>query len=85
MNRFGFQEYGRVYLPIDIKPKDDITLYSVEFKVDTGADTTTISKNTLILFYSEAKDLKKELNLLCENERGLTSHTHQPDQIKNRL
>lgn len=48
MNKFGFQEYGRVYLPIEIKPKDDITLYSVVFKVDTGADITTISKNTLM-------------------------------------
>jgi len=44
MNKFDFVEYGRVFLPINIKPRYDTTLIPVDFKVDTGADTTTISK-----------------------------------------
>ena len=48
MAKFNFSEYGRVYCPIYIKPMDDTTLSSVRFKVDTGADNTTISKEVLI-------------------------------------
>jgi hypothetical protein len=47
MDSYDFQEYGRVYLSIDIKPNDDVILYPIEFKVDTGADSTTISKSAL--------------------------------------
>jgi len=47
MDSFDFQEYGRAYLSINIKPKEKITLSKVEFKVDTGADKTTISKPAL--------------------------------------
>ena len=47
MNRFSFSEYGRVYIPIDIKPKNENTMYPIRFKVDTGADATNISKHTL--------------------------------------
>ena len=47
MLKFDFSEYGRVYIPINIKPLDNITLSDILFKVDTGADTTTISKESL--------------------------------------
>ena len=47
MNRFDFEEYGRVYIRIDMKPQYGNTLSPIEFKVDTGADTTTISKVSL--------------------------------------
>ena len=47
MTRFSFSEYGRVYVSIYMKPHDDITLYPIDFKVDTGADFTTISKVSL--------------------------------------
>jgi len=47
MNKISFREYGRVYIPINIKPLDDVTLREALFKVDTGADTTTISKKDL--------------------------------------
>ncbi|MCL2224371.1 MAG: retroviral-like aspartic protease family protein [Defluviitaleaceae bacterium] len=48
MTKIPFGEYGRVFVPINIKPIDDITLQKTLFKVDTGADTTTISKEVLI-------------------------------------
>ena len=48
MNKFSFGDYGRVFIPIGIKPLDDITLSKVRFKVDTGADRTTISKASLL-------------------------------------
>ena len=47
MDRFKFAELGRVYLRIAIKPFDSVTLSPVRFKVDTGADSSTISKNRL--------------------------------------
>ncbi|MCL2204406.1 MAG: retroviral-like aspartic protease family protein [Defluviitaleaceae bacterium] len=47
MNKIGFSEFGRVYVPIDIKPINAVTMLPVRFKVDTGADTSTISKPEL--------------------------------------
>ena len=47
MNKIGFSEFGRVYVPIDIKPINAETMLPVRFKVDTGADTSTISKPEL--------------------------------------
>ena len=47
MTKFDFSEYGRVFINIYIKPNDGVLLFPVEFKVDTGADTTTISKLAL--------------------------------------
>ena len=48
MNKFTFAEYGRVYVPIDVKPQNSTTLSAILFKIDTGADNTTISKSFLI-------------------------------------
>jgi predicted aspartyl protease len=48
MAKFVFHKYGRVYLPMSIKPKDKITMRYVQFMVDTGADFTTISKSDLL-------------------------------------
>ena len=48
MTSLSFAEYGRVYLPIAIKPQDKNTMISIRFKVDTGADSSTISKHDLI-------------------------------------
>ena len=44
MRSFDLQRYGRAFLSIDIKPADDTTMRPIDFKVDTGADYTTISK-----------------------------------------
>ena len=48
MEQFDFAELGRVYVPINIKPLVDTTMREVFFKVDTGADFTTISKEDLM-------------------------------------
>ena len=54
MIEFAFGNHGRVFLPINIKPLNGITMSPVDFKVDTGADFTTISKVHLqILGYSK--------------------------------
>jgi len=47
MIEFPFGEQGRVLLPIYIKPYHDTTMLLLDFKVDTGADFTTISKSDL--------------------------------------
>ena len=38
MHTFNFIEFGRVFIPIYIKPFDELTLLDTDFKVDTGAD-----------------------------------------------
>ena len=56
MTKFVFGEHGRVYLPIYVKPLNDVTMRPVDFKVDTGADFTTISKARLqLLGYSASR------------------------------
>jgi predicted aspartyl protease len=48
MVKFEFSKFGRVLLPVFIKPYNKTTMRYLEFMVDTGADYTTISKQTLI-------------------------------------
>ena len=48
MTEIPLEKYGRAYIPIRIKPQYDITMSPIEFKVDTGADNTTISKVDLV-------------------------------------
>ena len=48
MHKFDFEKAGRAYVPIFIKPFDKTTLLKLFFKVDTGADTSTISKQDLV-------------------------------------
>ncbi|MCL2171550.1 MAG: retroviral-like aspartic protease family protein [Defluviitaleaceae bacterium] len=48
--RINFSELGRVYAAIHIKPFGGITLFPARFKVDTGADNSTISKELLFQF-----------------------------------
>ena len=49
MTEISFAEFGRVYVLLNIKPINDVTMLPVHFKVDTGADTSTISKLELLL------------------------------------
>jgi len=44
MINIKFKEHGRVFVPIHIKPLDSTTMLPIEFKVDTGADVSTITK-----------------------------------------
>ena len=47
-NKILLSDEGRSFIPIYMKPYNDITLSQVRFKVDTGADLTTISKQELV-------------------------------------
>ena len=48
MIKIPFVDFGRVYMRVDIKPLGKTILAPIEFKVDTGADLTTISKEDLV-------------------------------------
>ena len=48
MTKISFSENGRVYVPIYIKPHSSLTMQAIPFKVDTGADFTTVSKASLL-------------------------------------
>jgi len=49
MTNINFAEYGRAFLSINIKPLSNSTMLPIEFKVDAGADNTTISKSDLVI------------------------------------
>lgn len=54
LTEFFLSEEGRGLVPVFMKPQDGITLELVSFKVDTGSDITTISKEWLqLLGYSQ--------------------------------
>jgi hypothetical protein len=73
MDRFGFSEFGRVYIPIDIKPAVDITMSAVRFKVDTGADTTTISKKDLLRLGYDMNWIKQNAVIYDEASQPTTA------------
>lgn len=47
-NSFKLSQEGRAIVDVNIKPFDSNKLCPVDFKIDTGADITTIDKNILI-------------------------------------
>jgi len=46
--KFEMRALGRVYLPMHFKLHDKVSMSKLYFKVDTGADFTTISKVELV-------------------------------------
>jgi len=73
MNRFSFSEYGRVYIPIDIKPQYENTMYPIRFKVDTCADTSTISKHTLAGLGYDIDWIRKYAVIFKDSEKPTTA------------
>jgi len=73
MAEFNFKEFGRVYLPICIKPNNDIILREVEFKVDTGADNTTISKESLMRLGYDMDWIRQNVVLFKEEDKPTTA------------
>ena len=73
MTKLGFAEYGRVYLPIDIKPYRGSTMRPIRFKVDTGADTSTISKLALISLGYDLDWIRKNVVVLKDDEKPETA------------
>jgi len=49
MTKVVYEKYGRVYIPINVKLKNGVDMVPTLFKVDTGADKSTISKTDLDL------------------------------------
>ena len=47
MNEILLSPLGFAYLRLDIKPRHSSTMASISFKVDTGANCTTISSERL--------------------------------------
>ena len=47
MDKIELKKMGNAFVPINIKPISDTTMRPIDFKVDTGADVTTISKEDL--------------------------------------
>ena len=68
-----FSEFGRVYIPIYIKPQDSIALLPIDFKVDTGADATTISKLSLAKIGFDAGWIKKNAVTLKDEDKPTTA------------
>jgi predicted aspartyl protease len=69
----NFSEFGRVYLPIYIKPQDTITLLPIDFKVDTGADTTTISKLSLAKIGYDMDWIKQNVVIFKDEDKPTTA------------
>jgi len=62
-NKIQLTAEGRAIVPVDVKPFNELKLIRVHFKVDTGADITTISK--------------KELNVLGYDEMWIKNNTKE--------
>ena len=73
MTNFDYAEYGRVYLPIYIKPQYEHTMFPVSFKVDTGADTTTVSKSALTNLGYDMAWIRKNVVVFNDDEKPITA------------
>lgn len=73
MVEIKFRELGRVFLPIAIKHNTDITMPPVLFKVDTGADTTTISKLSLINLGYDITWIKEHAFVIGDDDKPTTA------------
>jgi hypothetical protein len=73
MPKFEFEEYGRAYVPMSIKPLNEITLSEVRFKVDTGADVTTVSKKNLVALGYNMEWIKQNAIVYKGDDRPTTA------------
>ena len=70
---FAFGKHGIVILPIFIKPLYDTTMQQLDFKVDTGADTTTASKAELKQFGFDMDWIKNNALLIKDEDKPRTA------------
>jgi len=68
MIEIAFGEQARVFVPIFIKPLHGVTMLPIDFKIDTGADFTTIAK-------AELRDLGYGDAWIARNTEGIGSAT----------
>ena len=79
MTTFELAEYGRVYVPIYMKPFDSIVLSPVSFKVDTGSDTTTISKSALVNLGYGIDWIRRNSVIFEDNDKPMTAAGNRID------
>ena len=73
MTEIAFAEFGRVYVLLNIKPINDVTMLPVHFKVDTGADTSTISKLELLLLGYDMDWIQKNAVVFKDKDKPTTA------------
>jgi predicted aspartyl protease len=73
MDKYGFKKFGRVFVPMFIKPNDGSTMQAVQFMVDTGADYTTISKLTLFSLGYNADWIRQNMIKIKEDSKPNTA------------
>ena len=73
MTSIDFAKYGRVYIHINMKPKNSVTLSPILFKVDTGADASTISKEDLSSLGYEMGWIRNNCVVFKDEERPTTA------------
>lgn len=60
-------------MPIAVKPQDDVTLIPIDFKVDTGADTTTVSKVVLARLGYDMEWIKQNVVVFKDKDKPTTA------------
>lgn len=79
MHRFEFSELGRVFIPIQIKPQNKFIKKAIDFKLDTGADSSTISKLDLIDLGYDMSWIKQNVIAFKKDERPSTASDEKVD------
>lgn len=72
-NSFPLMELGRAYLMIDVKPINDFVMRSVQFKVDTGADVSTIHKEELFSLGYDMDWISRNVVIFKDDEKPVTA------------
>lgn len=73
MTEIGFTEYGRVFVPLHVKPTDNTVMLPIDFKVDTGADMTTISKKDLLRLGYDSDWVKQNAVVFEDKDKPTTA------------
>jgi hypothetical protein len=79
MTEFAFQDYGRVFVPIHVKPLKKTVMRQLQFKVDTGADMSTISKVDLKSLGYDMNWIKQNAVVLEDNDKPTTASGDKVD------
>lgn len=69
VREYKLDKAGFAYVPIDIRPKDALTMRSIDYKVDSGANRTTISAMELLKLGFDEDWIKSSGRLLSGNAR----------------
>ena len=73
MTELEFQEYGRVFVPIHVKPLRKTVMRRLQFKVDTGADMSTISKIDLENLGYDIDWIRKNAVVFEDKDKPITA------------